>query len=98
MRGLAILLAVAAINAVAPSVFAAEAKIRLAQTSTATNCMMTCNAQAASCRTGCIVPGTLPSAAATTTSNATASTNCLLTCTTTQLACQTNCARQSPSQ
>ncbi len=98
MRRFAILLAVMAINAVAPSVFAAEAEIRLAQTSTATNCMMTCNAQAASCQTACVVPGNPPSAAATTTSNATASTNCLLSCSTTQLVCQTNCARQSPSQ
>lgn len=97
MRGFAILLTVAAIGAAAPGAFA-EVKIRLAQTSTATNCMMTCNAQAASCQTACLVPGTPPSAAATTTSNATASTTCLLNCSTAQLACQTNCARQSPSQ
>src|SRR5208282_3870323 len=97
MWGFAILLTVAAINAAAPSAFA-EVTIRLAQTSTATNCMMTCNAQAASCQTACVVPGTPPSAAATTTSNATASTMCLLNCITSQLSCQTNCARQSPSR
>jgi hypothetical protein len=75
-----------------------EGRIRLAQTSTVTNCMMTCNAQAANCQTGCVVPGTPPTASATTTSNATAGTTCLLTCTSTQIACQTTCARQSPSQ
>ena len=36
----------------------AEGKIRLAQTSTVTNCMMTCNSQAATCQTACLVPGT----------------------------------------
>jgi hypothetical protein len=97
MRGFAILLTVALIGAAAPAALA-EVKIRLAQTSTATTCMMTCNAQAASCQTACVVPGAPPSAAATTTSNATASTMCLLNCSTTQLTCQTNCARQSPSQ
>ncbi len=35
----------------------ADGKIRLAQTSTVTNCMMTCNSQAAACQTNCIVPG-----------------------------------------
>jgi len=96
MRGLAILFTVALIGAAAPQALA-EARIRVAQTSTATTCMMTCNAQAALCQTACVVPGTPPSAAATTTSNATASTMCLLNCSTAQLACQTNCARQSPS-
>jgi hypothetical protein len=76
----------------------AEGKIRVAQSSTVTNCMMACNAQAASCQTACVVPGTPPTAAATATSNATASTACSLGCNTNQLSCQTNCARQSPSQ
>jgi len=97
MRGFAILLTVAAIGAAPGSAFA-EPKIRLAQTSTATTCMMICNAQAANCQTACVVPGAPPSAAATTTSNATANTMCLLNSITAQLACQTNCARQSPSQ
>ena len=103
MRNFVIVLAAAAINAaVALGAMAqsatAEGRIRLAQTSTVTNCMMTCNAQAANCQTGCLVPGTPPTASATTTSNATAGTTCLLTCTSTQIACQTTCARQSPSQ
>jgi hypothetical protein len=64
MRSLAILLAAAAINAAAGRDALAEGKIRLAQTSTVTNCMMTCNAQAANCRSGCVVPGTPPGWAA----------------------------------
>ncbi len=97
MRGFGILLTAATIAAAVPGA-SAEARIRLAQTSTATTCMMTCNAQAALCQTACVVPGTPPSAAATTTSNATASTMCLLNCSTARLTCQTSCARQSPSQ
>ena len=96
MRGFVILLAAAAIAAAAQPVFA-EQKIRLAQTSTVTNCLMLCNAQSANCQTACLVPGTAPTAAATITSNATASTTCLLACNSVQLACQTNCARLSPS-
>lgn len=97
MRGLMIFLATAATIVATQSVPAAE-KIRLAQSSTVTNCMMACNAQAASCQTACVVPGTPPTAAATTTSNATASIACSMGCNTNQLSCQTNCARQSPSQ
>jgi hypothetical protein len=58
MRSFAILLAAAAINAAVAQGVLAEGRIRLAQTSTVTNCMMTCNAQAANCQTGCVVPGT----------------------------------------
>jgi hypothetical protein len=72
--------------------------IRLAQSSTTTNCMMVCNSQAATCQSGCVVPGTAPTSAATTTSNATASQSCLSNCSSQELACQTNCARVSPSQ
>jgi hypothetical protein len=97
MRSFAILLAAVAINAVSVYGASAEGRIRLAQSSAVTNCMMTCNAQSANCQTACLVPGTPPTASATTTSNATASTTCLLTCSSTQIACQTNCARLSPS-
>jgi hypothetical protein len=72
--------------------------LRLAQSSTTTNCMMVCNATAATCQAACVVPGSGPSGAATTGSNATASTSCLMSCSTQQLNCQTNCARVSPSQ
>jgi hypothetical protein len=96
MRGFAIL-AGAAISIAAHAALA-QGKIRLAQTSTVTNCMMICNAAAANCRTICVVPGTPPTAAATTTSNATASTACLLSCSSTQIACHTSCGQQSPSR
>jgi hypothetical protein len=76
----------------------ATGKIRLAQTSTVTNCMMMCNSQAATCQTTCLVPGTAPTGAATATSNANLSTSCQLNCTTLQIACHTTCAQNSPSQ
>lgn len=85
MRSFAIILAAAAINAAVAQGAWAEGRIRLAQTSTVTNCMMTCNAQAANCQGACVVPGTPPTASATTTSNATASTTCLMSCTSTQI-------------
>ena len=99
MRGLVIiLLALAAINLAGRDALAAS-KIRLAQTSNVTNCMMICNAAAANCRATCVVPGGTPSAAsATTTSNATANVACLLNCSSTQLACHTSCGQQSPSR
>jgi len=72
--------------------------LRLAQSSTTTNCMMSCNATAATCQAACVVPGSAATGAATTGSNATAGTSCLMNCSTQQLNCQTNCARVSPSQ
>ena len=97
MRALTILSVVLAIGGAA-SVAAASGKVRLAQTSTTTNCMTACNSQQATCQSACVVPGTAPTGAATTTSNANASSSCILNCSTQQLACQTNCARISPSQ
>jgi hypothetical protein len=76
----------------------AAGKIRLAQTSTVTNCMMACNSQTATCQTACIVPGAAPVGAATTTSNANSSASCQLSCSTVQITCQTTCAQISPSQ
>jgi hypothetical protein len=102
MRSLTILLVVLplAVLAIGGSAGATQAapRVRLAQTSTTTNCMVTCNTQLATCQSACIVPGTAPTGAATTTSNATASSTCLLNCSTQQLSCQTNCAAASPSQ
>jgi hypothetical protein len=98
MRGLMIALAAAAVTAAAMSTVRGEESLRLAQSSTVTNCMMSCNAQAASCQTNCVVPGVPPTNAATTTSNATASTACTLNCSTQQLTCQSSCALQSPSR
>ena len=100
MRGLTFVLAVATINAVVPNALA-EGKLRLAQTSTVSRCMMTCNAQAANCRTGCVLPSPSASGAVSTnipnSPNPTANTTCNLNCGTTQVACQTNCGLQSPS-
>jgi hypothetical protein len=75
----------------------ATGRIRVAQTSTVTNCMMACNAQAASCQTTCLIPGIAPTGAATTGGNANQSTSCQLSCTTQQINCQALCARTSPS-
>ena len=77
---------------------AGSGRIRIAQTSAVTNCMMACNSQAATCQTTCLVPGTAPTNAATTTGNANQSTSCQLNCTTQQVNCQTTCAATSPSQ
>jgi hypothetical protein len=101
MRGLTMLVLAAAIGLVAAEAFAAG-EIRLAQSSTVTNCMMGCNAQAANCQTTCLLPAP-PQPPSTTvatppTLNSTATTTCVLTCSNTLLTCQTNCARQSPSQ
>jgi hypothetical protein len=102
MRCLAVLFAVVAVVGLANEAFAGE-KIRLAQSSTTTKCMMTCNAQAATCQAACFVPSA-PAAGSTAIAqgqtagpNPTASTSCTMNCTTTQLTCQTTCARISPS-
>jgi hypothetical protein len=75
----------------------ASGRIRLAQSSAVTNCMMACNSQAANCLTTCLIPGTPPTGAATTGGNANQSTACQLNCTTQRMSCQTTCARTSPS-
>jgi hypothetical protein len=75
----------------------AASRIRLAQSSTVTNCMMACNAQAATCQTTCLVPGTPANGTATSGSNAVQSTSCQLNCSTQRISCQTICARNSPS-
>ena len=72
-------------------------------TFTTTNCMMSCNSQAANCRTTCVLP--VPPAPPPSLSsspapnlNATPSTACLVNCNSTQLACQSGCALNSPSR
>jgi hypothetical protein len=79
----------------------AAGKIRLAQTSTVTNCMMTCNSTFASCESTCFFPsqefntvvqGTFSRGAIV------GSGSCISLCTNQQLICQTNCARASPLQ
>jgi hypothetical protein len=66
---------------------AVAGKIRLAQSSNVTNCMMTCNSQAATRVTTCISPGATPTGAATTTSNANLNTACQVNCSTQRLQC-----------
>jgi hypothetical protein len=99
MHRLAILLAVLSVSSASEGLVSAASatRIRLAQTSTVTNCMMLCNSQAATCQTTCLVPGTAPTGAATATGNANLSTSCQLNCSTVQIACHTVCARTSPS-
>jgi len=75
----------------------AAGAIRLAQSSAVTNCMMSCNSQAANCLTTCLIPGTPPTGTATTAGNANQNTACQLNCTTQRMSCQTTCARTSPS-
>ena len=75
----------------------AAGRIRVAQTSIVTNCMMACNSQAANCQTTCLIPGAVPTGAATTGGNANQSTACQLNCTTQQINCQALCGRTSPS-
>jgi hypothetical protein len=99
MRAFAIILA-------APVIVACSAA--LAQTSTTTNCMMSCNSQAASCQTRCFipnVPGPPPSFSAPGSAgavgpvfNSDANATCRMGCTSTQLSCQSGCALNSPSQ
>jgi hypothetical protein len=90
--------AVVAIASVAGGV-ANAGKIRLAQTSNTTNCMMTCNSQAATCQSSCFLPPALSAPGSTPTPgpNVTANTTCVMNCTTTQVTCQASCARTSPS-
>lgn len=97
----ALLLGVLAFGATAVATLGvadAAGKMRLAQTSSVTNCMMTCNSQAATCQTGCLLPGTAPTGAATTTGNANLSTSCQVNCSTQRIACQTTCAQNAPSR
>jgi hypothetical protein len=95
MRSIAVRLAVAAIGV-------AVAQGAHAQTSRVTNCMMTCNAQAANCRTSCVVPQLpvappSPSSSPAANLNAVSGGTCLSACSSNQLTCQSGCALQSPS-
>ncbi len=79
----------------------AAEKIRLAQTSTVTNCMMNCNSAQALCQSTC---ASSPQAALTlfnqlgvSPGNVIASQSCISSCTNIQLSCQIKCAQASPS-
>jgi hypothetical protein len=99
MRVFAVLIAATAIYLGAHDVALAQATVPSATppltglgstpvTSTVTNCMMSCNSQAATCQTGCVIP-------AAPTLNATKNTSCVIGCTSTQVSCQTACSRLS---
>jgi hypothetical protein len=78
----------------------AAGKIRLAQTSTVTNCMMNCNSAYALCQSNCVNPqqaiNTLNQGTFS-RGNVVANGSCISTCTNQQLVCQITCARASPS-
>ena len=100
MRGLTVLLALLAIDVFAVDAFA-KGKIRLAQTSVTTTCMMTCNATYANCQSSCLATGTqLQSSPLGLRANADPNANqvCLASCTNQQLQCQGTCALTSPSR
>jgi hypothetical protein len=78
----------------------AAGKIRLAQTSTVTICMMNCNSTYALCQSSCVNPNQALSRSTQGTISPGAiagSGSCQSLCTTQQLTCQTGCARASPS-
>jgi len=95
MRRWTILLAVLAIVGFAAAA-SAQGKIRLAQSSVTTTCMMTCNSQYANCQSSCVATSAPP------TTNLGITTNpvqtCISVCTNQQLSCQMNCSRASPSK
>ncbi len=95
MRRLAILCAVLTAAVAGSSGAASAGKIRLAQSSTVTNCMMLCNSQAANCQSNCVIPW--QQGGGSTTGNTATAANCQLACSTQQISCQSVCARTSPS-
>jgi hypothetical protein len=78
----------------------AAGKIRLAQTSNVTNCMMNCNSAYGLCQSSCSNPQSaiiLFNQLGVSSGNVVASGSCISLCSTQQLSCQTTCARASPS-
>jgi hypothetical protein len=112
MRAFAIILAVAATAAcgpalaqtTTPNVVAPTPGLSTPVTSTTTNCMMSCNSQAANCQTRCYIPNAPgpppnlnPASPRVIVDTAGASAACNMGCTSSQLACQSGCALNSPS-
>ena len=91
MRSLTVLLSFLVVNGFAATSSASE-KVRLAQTSVTTTCMMTCNAQYALCQSNCLSVG-VTSTTPTTGVNPNPNQTCRASCTNQQLACQITCAR-----
>ena len=78
----------------------AAEKIRLAQTSSVTNCMMNCNSAFALCNSSCINGRAALNASQgiINPGNVFAAGSCVAFCSNQQLNCQTTCALTSPSQ
>ncbi len=92
MRGLTLVLAVSGLIGFAASLSAHE-KIRTAQTSATTTCMMGCNSQYANCQSSCFATGAVPNTPAVGTPNANINQTCISSCTNQQLQCQITCSR-----
>jgi hypothetical protein len=78
----------------------AAGKIRLAQTSTVTNCMVSCNNAYLVCQTSCVQPAQAQSTLNQGTfsrGNVVSNGSCISLCTSQQLLCSQTCARMSPS-
>jgi len=78
----------------------AAGKIRLAQTSNVTNCLMNCNSAYAFCQSSCSNPQSaiiLFSQQGLSAGNVVASGTCISLCTNLQQACSLRCALASPS-
>jgi hypothetical protein len=78
----------------------AAGKIRLAQTSTVTNCMMNCNSAYAFCQSNCVNPQQAVNTLNQGTfsrGNVVANGSCISLCSNQQISCQITCARTSPS-
>jgi hypothetical protein len=75
----------------------AAGKIRLAQSSVTTTCMMTCNGQYANCQSSCLATGAQQQSTIA-GANVNPNQTCIASCTNQQLQCQIICARSSPSR
>src|SRR5262249_35789822 len=79
----------------------AAGEIRLAQTSTVTNCMVSCNNAYASCQTTCVQPAQAQSTLNQGTfsrGNVVSQGSCVSLCTSQQLLCSQTCSRSFPSR
>ena len=73
---LLVVLSIVSVDGLRGTAVAAE-RIRLAQASVTTTCMMTCNSQYANCQSSCLASGAVPNTPAATT-NAKSESNVLL--------------------
>lgn len=111
MRAFAIILVIATTAAcgpalaqtTTPNVVSPSQGLSTPLTSTTTNCMMSCNSQAANCRATCVLPVAptplpSPSSSQAPILNAAANTTCIMNCSSVQMSCQSGCALNSPSR